>query len=79
MFHLLYFLLIGAVAGWLCGKITRGTGFGFVKNLVVGVIGAIVGGFLFRLIGFHAYGLVADVIVATGGALVFLWALKKFG
>ena len=51
MIDLIYFLLIGMAAGWLAGKLMEGRSFGLLGNLVVGVIGAILGGFLFRLVG----------------------------
>jgi len=44
---LIIFLLIGAVAGWLAGVIMKGGGFGVVGNIVVGVIGSLIGGWLF--------------------------------
>ena len=67
------FLIIGLVAGWLAGVIMKGRGFGLVGNLIVGVLGALIGGFLFRLIGFTAGGLIADLIVSVVGALVLLY------
>lgn len=75
MDHLLYFLLIGLVAGWLAGKFIKGQGFGLVGNLIVGVLGALLGGFLFRVIGFTTYGLLADIIVAFVGALLLLYLI----
>ncbi len=70
---LLWFLIVGLIAGWLAGKIMKGKGFGFFGNLVVGVIGAYVGGFLFRMVGFIAYGLIGSIIAATVGAVVLVW------
>ena len=78
--HLLWFLLIGLVAGWLAGKLTKGRGFGVVGDLVIGVIGAFVGGFLFRLVGLRAGGTIGTLIVATVGAVilvVIVRALKR--
>ncbi len=43
---MIWFLIIGAVAGWLAGKFTKGSGFGITGNIMVGIIGALVGGFL---------------------------------
>jgi uncharacterized membrane protein YeaQ/YmgE (transglycosylase-associated protein family) len=54
---LLWFLLIGLAAGWLAGQLTKGGGFGLVGDLIVGVIGALLGGLLFRLLQIEAYGL----------------------
>ena len=68
--HLLYFLLIGLFAGFLAGIIMKGRGMGFLGNLVVGVVGAYIGGFLFRIIGLSAYGLLGNIIMATAGAVV---------
>ncbi len=69
------FLLIGGIAGWLAGVITKGSGFGFAGNVIVGIVGAIVGGFCFRLLGIVAYGFVGRLIFAVIGALVFTWLL----
>lgn len=74
---ILWFLLIGLAAGWLAGQIMRGGGMGLVGDLIVGVIGALLGGFLFRLIGISAYGLLGDLITATVGAMLLLFLLKK--
>ena len=46
--NIILFLLIGLVAGWLAGKIMKGKGFGLVGNLIVGVVGAFIGGFIFN-------------------------------
>ncbi len=51
---LLLFLLVGLVAGWLAGQIMKGKGFGLVGNLVIGVIGAFIGRYVFRLLGLAA-------------------------
>lgn len=78
--HLVWFLLVGLVAGWLAGKLTKGSGYGVVGDVVIGVLGAFVGGFLFRLVGISAYGTIGSVIVATIGAIVLVWVvgmLKK--
>ena len=77
MNHLVYFLLIGVVAGWLSGQLTKGRGFGLVMDLIVGVIGSCLGGFLLGLIGIHGSGLLGNLISATFGAIVFLFLLKK--
>jgi uncharacterized membrane protein YeaQ/YmgE (transglycosylase-associated protein family) len=79
MLSLLYFLLIGLAAGWLAGKIMAGHSFGLVGNLVVGVVGAILGGFLFQIVGLAATGLLGSLICATVGAILLLFLLQKFG
>ncbi len=70
--HLVWFLLVGLIAGWLAGKLTKGSGFGVLGDIVLGVVGALVGGFLFRLVGFAATGTIASIIVATVGAMILI-------
>lgn len=77
MLDFLWFLLIGLAAGWLAGQIFKGSDFGLVGNLIVGVIGSILGGFLFRLVGLSAYGLLGSLICATVGAIVLLFLLSR--
>lgn len=74
--NLIGFLVIGLIAGWLAGKLTKGSGFGLVGNLVVGVIGSMLGGLLFSLLGLAAYGLVGSLVTATVGALALLFLLR---
>jgi uncharacterized membrane protein YeaQ/YmgE (transglycosylase-associated protein family) len=74
--HLLWFILIGIVAGWLAGQIMKGGSFGLVGDLVVGVIGALLGGFLFGAVGIHAYGLLGSLITATVGAIILIALLR---
>ena len=69
-----WFLLIGAAAGWLAGLIMKGGGFGIVGNLIVGIIGAFLGGFLFTQLGLSSGGgLVGALITSLVGAVVLLF------
>ena len=74
--NLIWFLLIGLAAGWLAGQLTKGGDFGLVGNLIVGVIGALLGAFLFTVVGLSATGLLGQLVMATIGALVLLFALR---
>jgi uncharacterized membrane protein YeaQ/YmgE (transglycosylase-associated protein family) len=74
--HWLWFLIIGVVAGWLAGKVMRGRGFGLIGDLVVGILGALVGGFLFTFLGITAYGLIGSLVTATVGAMILLWIVR---
>ena len=74
---LLWFLLIGLAAGWLAGQIWKGSDFGLVGDLIVGCIGALLGGFLFGRLGISLFGgLLDSLIFATVGALLFLYLLR---
>ena len=74
---MIWFLFIGLIAGWLAGQLTKGTGFGLIGNLVVGVVGSYVGGLLLDSLGISAYGTIGSIISATLGAVVFLWLWRK--
>ena len=73
----LWFILIGLAAGWLAGQLVKGGGFGLVGDIVVGVIGALLGGFLFNTFGVSTGGgLLGSLIVATIGAIVLLFGIR---
>ena len=74
--EILWFLFIGLIAGWLAGVIVRGGGFGVVGDIVVGIIGALVGGFLFRMFGITAYGTLGAIVMSVIGAVVFISAIR---
>jgi uncharacterized membrane protein YeaQ/YmgE (transglycosylase-associated protein family) len=71
--NLLIFLLIGALAGWLAGVIMKGRGFGVIGNIVIGVIGAFLGGWLLPMVGVHLGGDIGTFIAALIGALILLF------
>lgn len=74
---LLVILIVGIVAGWLAGQIVRGTGFGIVGDLIIGIIGAFIGEWLMPQIGIHlGTGIVAAIINATIGALLLLLIIR---
>lgn len=75
--NIVWFLIVGLVAGWLAGMLVKGGGFGLVGDLVVGVVGALLGGFLFTQFGVSSGGgLLGSIIVATIGAVVLLFVLR---
>ena len=65
-------MVVGLIAGWLSGKITRGGGFGLLADLFLGLVGAVIGGWIFRQLGIYAYGFIASLAAATVGALVLV-------
>ena len=72
----LWFILIGIAAGWLAGQFMKGGGYGLVGDLIVGVIGALLGGWLFGLAGIVAGGLFGQLVVATIGAMVLIFLIR---
>ena len=70
---LLYVLLIGALAGWLAGNVMRGGGFGLLINIILGIVGAFVGNWLFNVLGVSiGSGVVGDLITGFIGSVVVL-------
>ena len=76
MFYLLWVIIIGILAGWIAGKIMHGKGFGLLGDLVVGVVGSLLGSFIFGLLGLGAYGLIGRLVVAVVGAVILLWLIR---
>ena len=75
--NLIWFVLVGLIAGWLAGQLMKGGGFGVVGDIVVEIIGALLGGFLFSSLGVSAGGgLLGAIIVATIGAVVLIFLLR---
>lgn len=74
---LVLWLVIGAVAGWLAGQIMKGGGFGLVGNIIIGIIGSLIGGFV--LGGFlSSLGMIGSVITAVIGAVILLFIVGFF-
>ena len=74
---IILWLIIGAVAGWLAGKIVEGAGFGLIVDIIVGVVGAFIGGWLAGVLGIDiGGGLIGSLIVAVVGAVILLFALR---
>jgi uncharacterized membrane protein YeaQ/YmgE (transglycosylase-associated protein family) len=74
--QLLWFLIIGVAAGWLAGQLMKGGGYGLIGDLVIGVIGAFLGGWLFRTLGIAAGGLIGSLVTATIGAVLLLFLIR---
>ena len=73
---IIWFLIIGLIAGWIAAHIMKGRGFGLFGDIVVGIIGAVIGGYLFQMVGVAAYGTLGTIIMAVIGAMVFLFLVS---
>ncbi|MBP7736807.1 MAG: GlsB/YeaQ/YmgE family stress response membrane protein [Spirochaetes bacterium] len=69
---ILILLAIGLVAGWLAGVIWKGGGFGLLWNIIIGVAGSFLGGWLFRFLGISFGGIIGSIVAALVGALILL-------
>lgn len=75
---IIWFLVIGAVVGWLAGILMKGRGFGLLGNIIVGVVGGFLGGWLAKILKIYTYGSVGSFLVALGGAVVLLFLVGLF-
>jgi uncharacterized membrane protein YeaQ/YmgE (transglycosylase-associated protein family) len=74
-------IIIGVLAGWITGKLLKGSGFGFFMDMFVGLVGALVGGFLSKLVGFGGigqHGLIISIVIAVIGAVFLTWVMRLF-
>lgn len=71
--YFLWYLLIGLAAGWIANLIVEGKGSGLIVNLAVGLVGGLLGGWLFSLIGLIPVGTLGSLLAAVFGAIVLLW------
>lgn len=69
---LLYWIVVGLIAGWLAGVVMKGGGYGIVADIILGILGAIVGGWIFSALGIGAGGVVGSIVVAFIGAVVLV-------
>ncbi len=74
--HLLLFIVIGIVAGFLAGKIMSGSRFGLVGDLIIGVVGSFIGVWVFGLAGISSGGVLGLLIAAIVGALLLLYIIR---
>ena len=75
--HFVWQVIIGAVAGWLAGNLVKGESFGFIGNLVIGIVGSVLGGALFSRFGVSAGGgWLGSLVVATVGAVLLLFLVR---
>ena len=74
---IIVWIIIGAIAGWLAGKVVRGAGYGLIGDIVVGIIGAVIAGYLFPYLHITiASGIVGSIIDAFIGAVILLIILR---
>ncbi|MGH9702731.1 MAG: GlsB/YeaQ/YmgE family stress response membrane protein [Candidatus Acidiferrales bacterium] len=72
MNSLIGWILLGLIAGWLTGKITRGAGFGCIGDVLIGMIGAVLGGWIFSRLGLLGGGFIFSLAAAVVGAVILV-------
>jgi uncharacterized membrane protein YeaQ/YmgE (transglycosylase-associated protein family) len=77
MHGLIYWIVVGLIAGWLAGKVMKGGGYGILIDIVLGILGGVLGGWLFGVLGISAGGgLIGGIIVAFVGAVILVWITR---
>jgi len=76
MEDILPFIVIGLIAGWLAGVLVRGGGFGILGDIVVGVLGAVIGGYVFGRFAIGGSGILGEILIATAGAVLLIFLLR---
>ena len=77
MFWLIWVIIVGLIAGWATGKIMKGSGYGTLMDIILGIAGGIVGGWIMGILGFYTSGgVVPSIVVATLGAVVLVSLLR---
>ncbi len=75
---MIWWICVGLVAGWATGKLMKGGGYGALMDIVIGIGGALLGGFLMRTLGFSGSGgFIYTVLVAILGAVILIWIIHK--
>jgi uncharacterized membrane protein YeaQ/YmgE (transglycosylase-associated protein family) len=70
---LIWWIVVGLIAGWAAGKIMKGGGYGTIMDIILGIVGGVVGGWLLGIFHIYAGGIVGSIIVAIFGAVVLIW------
>ena len=74
---IIYWIIVGLIAGWLTGKIMSGGGYGPLMDIVIGILGALAGGFIMQHLGFAGQGgLLYTILVAVFGAIILTLLLR---
>lgn len=74
---IIWWILVGLVAGFITGKLMKDSGFGWWMDIIVGIVGALIGGFIMRAVGFAGQGgILYTILVAVGGAIVLTLLLR---
>jgi uncharacterized membrane protein YeaQ/YmgE (transglycosylase-associated protein family) len=75
---LLGWIIIGLLAGWIAGEVSRGAGFGCLGNIAIGLVGSILGGWIFSKLGIFGGGFVYSLAAATVGAVFLVLIARLF-
>jgi uncharacterized membrane protein YeaQ/YmgE (transglycosylase-associated protein family) len=75
---IIWWIVVGLIAGWAAGKIMKGGGYGVIADIILGILGAIIGGWVVGVLGFGRGGLIWSILVAILGAVILIWITRFF-
>jgi len=70
-------IVVGLIGGWLAGQVMKGGGYGVIVDILLGLVGGVVGGWVFGLLGLHAGGMIGSIVVSFVGAVILVWISRK--
>src|SRR2546423_11381112 len=73
---IIWWIVVGLIAGWAAGKIMKGGGYGVIADIALGIVGAVIGGWVVGLVGFGGGGLLWTILVAILGAVILIWITR---
>ena len=73
---IIWWIIVGLIAGWAAGKIMKGGGYGVVADIVLGILGAIIGGWVVGMLGLGGGGMIWSILVAILGAVLLIWLTR---
>jgi uncharacterized membrane protein YeaQ/YmgE (transglycosylase-associated protein family) len=73
---IIWWIIVGLIAGWAAGKIMKGRGYGVLADIVLGIVGGIIGGWVVGLLGLGSGGFIWSILVAILGAVILIWITR---
>ena len=70
-------IVIGLIAGWLAGKVMKGRGYGVLTDILLGMVGGVIGRFVFGLLGLGAWSLLGSIVISFVGAVILIWLVRR--
>ena len=74
---LIWAVVIGLIAGWLAGKVMKGRGYGVLMDIVLGIVGGVIGRFVFGLLGLSSWNVIGSIVVSFVGAVILIWLVRQ--
>ncbi len=74
---LIWTVVIGLIAGWLAGKVMKGRGYGVLMDIALGIVGGMIGRFVFGVLGLSSWNLIGSIIMSFVGAVILIWLVRQ--